>query len=134
MRAQSFSEDTPLKHLNAILVCGFRKKFPKPFDNFGLGVPAAANVIIVAKKARKKHIKNTSPAAKTLPDVDDLRRMQRSAACAIHAQMKAKTQRATLDNPHLPICLEYQYDHNRHLQDSQSFGKLRVWLAACRDN
>jgi hypothetical protein len=35
------TKNTPLKYLNAILVCSFGKNFPKPFDNFGLGVPAA---------------------------------------------------------------------------------------------
>ena len=34
-------KNTPLKYLNAILVCSFAQNFPKPFHNFGLWGPAA---------------------------------------------------------------------------------------------
>jgi hypothetical protein len=79
------TKNTPLKYLNAILVCSFAQNFPKPFHNFGLWGPAGGNTsssLGLLLKNRKKRAKDVSPAAKTLPDVDDLSSMQRRASCA----------------------------------------------------
>ena len=52
-------KNTPLKYLNAILVCSFAQNFPKPFHNFGLWGPAGGNTsssLCLLLKNRKKRI------------------------------------------------------------------------------